>query len=74
MNLHTVEQVAPMLAMSKRTLHELTRTRKIPHRILPHTRRCLFELEWLEAWQNGAELEVIPLDGGGRIVRPKAGE
>jgi excisionase family DNA binding protein len=67
-----VEDVAPLLGMSKRTVHELTRTGRIPHRVLPHGRRCLFEKAWLEAWADGAELERVDLVGGGRIVRPKA--
>ena len=67
----TVEDVAPMLGMSRRTLHELTRKSLIPHRVLPHGRRCLFQDDWLAAWADGAELERIDLPGGGRIVRPK---
>jgi hypothetical protein len=67
----TVEEVAPRLGLSKRALHELTRTGRVPHRILPFTRRCLFEPQWLEAWADGAELERVDLPGNGRIVRPK---
>jgi hypothetical protein len=66
-----VEDVAPMLGISKRTLHGLTSARKVPHRVLPHTRRCLFEQHWLDEWANGCELETIDLPHGGRIVRPK---
>jgi hypothetical protein len=69
-----VEDVAKRYGMSRRTVHELTRTARIPHRVLPHTRRCLFEEEWLRAWANGAELERVDLPGGGRIVRPKGAE
>lgn len=67
-----VEDVAELLGVSKRTVHELTRTRRIVHRVLPYGRRCLFEEEALRQWADGCELEEIPLDGGGRIVRPKA--
>lgn len=67
----TVEQVAPMLNMSRRSLHEKTRRGLVPHRILPGTRRCLFEPEALRAWADGAELERIDLPGNGRIIRPK---
>jgi hypothetical protein len=28
-------------------------------------------VEELEAWENGAELEVVELPRGGRVVRPK---
>jgi excisionase family DNA binding protein len=66
-----VEDVTALLGISKRTVHELTRTDRIPHRVLPHGRRCLFEEEWLRAWADGAELERVELPGGGRIVRPR---
>ena len=69
----TVEDVAQKYGISKRTVHEWTRTQRIPHRILPGGRRCLFE-EWaLGAWEDGAVLELIELYGGGRIVRPVEG-
>jgi hypothetical protein len=70
-----VPDVAARYGIAKRTVHELTRTRRIPHRVLPFGRACLFEEAWLEEWADGAELEVIELQGGGRIVRPveKAG-
>jgi len=67
-----VEDIARLLGVSRRTVHELTRTRRVPHRVLPHGRRCLFEEEWLDAWADGAELEQVDLPGGGRIVRPRA--
>lgn len=66
-----VEEVASLLGVKPRTVHELTRTRRIPHRVLPHGRRCLFEAEWLRAWADGAELEEVSLPGNGRIVQPK---
>jgi excisionase family DNA binding protein len=69
-----VEDVAKLLGVSKRTVHEYTRTGRIPHRVLPHGRRVLFEQEWLDAWAEGAELERIDLHGGGRIVRPREAE
>jgi hypothetical protein len=65
-----VEDVRDLLGVSKRSVHEYTRTDRIPHRVLPHGQRVLFEEEWLQAWANGAELERIDLHGGGRIVRP----
>jgi excisionase family DNA binding protein len=65
-----VEEVAEQLRCSPRTIHELTRTRAIPHRRLPRTRRCLFDREELAAWlSTGGELETIELRDGGRIVR-----
>jgi excisionase family DNA binding protein len=67
-----VDDVAARMGIAKRTVHELTRTRRIPHRVMPFGRRCLFEDAWLDAWADGAELEVVDLQGGGRIVRPNA--
>ncbi len=67
-----VEDVARRLRCSRRTVHELTRTCAIPHRRLPGGRRCLFREDELEAWEEGAALEVVELARGGRVVRPKA--
>ncbi len=53
-----------------RTVHELTRLARIPHRRLPGSRRCLFREDELRAWEDGAELELIER-ASGRIVRPK---
>ena len=67
-----VEDVAERLHVSRRTVHELTRTCGIPHRRLGGHRRCLFVETELAAWEDGAALEVIEQPRGGRIVRPKA--
>jgi excisionase family DNA binding protein len=49
-----VEEVAERLRCSRRAVHELTRTCRIPHRRIAGTRRCLFlELELVE-WEAGA--------------------
>jgi excisionase family DNA binding protein len=66
-----VEDVAVRLRCSRRTVHELTRTGAIPHRRLPGGRRCLFRPDELDAWEDGAPLEVIETPRGGRVVRPK---
>jgi excisionase family DNA binding protein len=66
-----VEEVAERLRCSVRTIHELTRTNAIPHRRLPGTRRCLFRLDELEAWEDGVPLEVTELPRGGRLVVPR---
>ncbi len=63
-------EVADRLRCSVRTVHELTRLGRIPHRRFSGTRRCLFLLSELEAWENGAPLELQELSQGGRIVRP----
>jgi excisionase family DNA binding protein len=68
------EDVAELLGMSVRTVHERTRLGRIPHQVLPQGRRCLFRKDWLEAWANGAELELVELAHGGRICRPIGGE
>jgi excisionase family DNA binding protein len=65
------EEVAERLRCSLRTIHELVRTRRIPHRRLPGSRRLLFRVDELAVWEDGAALEVIEPPGGGRVVRPK---
>jgi excisionase family DNA binding protein len=70
----TVEEVAPRLRCSQRTVRELTRLNEIPHLKRPGARRVLFRPDWLEAWELGAELETVALPRGGRVVRPVAEE
>jgi len=67
-----VQEVAELLRRSQRSIHELTRTGAIPHRRLAGQRRCLFVEEEIQAWMDGAQLEVVELPGGGRCVRPVA--
>jgi excisionase family DNA binding protein len=67
----TVEDIAKLLHCSSRTIHELTRTCRIPHRRIGGTRRCLFILEEVDAWMDGADLYVSQSPRGGRVVRPK---
>jgi excisionase family DNA binding protein len=64
------EEVAARLRCSLRSIHELTRAKAIPHRKLPGARRCLFREDELIAWEDGADLEVVVLPHGGRVVRP----
>jgi excisionase family DNA binding protein len=66
-----VEDVAVRLHCSTRTVRELTRTGAIPHRRPPGTRRCLFLEHELQAWESGADLEVVELARGGRLVKVK---
>lgn len=70
----SVEEVAERLHYSTRTVHELTRTRRIPHVKRPGSRRCLFRSDDLALWEHGAELEVTELPQGGRVVRPRDGQ
>jgi excisionase family DNA binding protein len=69
----TVEEVAERQRCSTRTVREQTRLRQIPHLKNPGGLRCLFRTDWLEAWELGAELEVLNLPRGGRVVRPAEG-
>lgn len=70
----TTEDVAQRYGISRRTIHELTRSGRIPHRILPGTRRCLFDEQSLAQWEDGAELERVDLPNGGRIIRASGGD
>jgi hypothetical protein len=64
-------EVAARYRLSLRSVHEMTRRRRIPFRRLAGSRRCLFHLDDLRAWENGAPLEVVEL-AGGLLVRPCA--
>lgn len=66
-----VSDVARRYGVSVRWVHERTRLGELPHRVLPHGRRLLFEESALRAFEDGAELEQVELPAGGRIVRPK---
>jgi hypothetical protein len=65
-----VEDVAARYATSRRWVLERTRLGAIPHRRLPGSRRCLFLVHELEAWENGADLRARDLADGGRLVEP----
>jgi hypothetical protein len=69
----TCKQAAERLGMSERWLHERARLSEVPHRVVPHGRRLLFQEDWLEEWADGAALERVDLPAGGRIVRPVNG-
>lgn len=62
---------AAYLVLSPRSLHELTRTKAVPHRRFPNRRSYLFSPEDLDAYVAGAPLETVALPDGGLIVRPK---
>ena len=57
-------------AWSKWQIYELCRTHRFPHRKLPATKPLLFSVADLQAWEDGASLELVKLPEGGRIVRP----
>ena len=54
----TTQDVAERLRCSVRTVHEMTRHHEIPHIKRPGGRRCLFQPDWLQAWENGAPLHT----------------
>lgn len=56
-----------------RSVQDMAAAGRIPHKRLPGTRRLLFMVADLERWESGATLEVVPLEDGGRIVRPVDG-
>jgi predicted DNA-binding transcriptional regulator AlpA len=69
-----VEGVAAMTGNSVRTVHELTRQRRIPCRRIAGTRRLLFDEEELIAWIDSggnADLEVTEGHDGSLVVRVK---
>lgn len=69
-----VEDVSALIGISVRTVHELTRQRRIPCRRIPGTRRILFDSDELADWIDAGgtvELEVIEGRDGGLVVRAK---
>jgi hypothetical protein len=67
----TVDQVADRYRSSTWTIHERARLGAIPHRkFAAGSSRLLFIPAELDQYDAGAELETVPLRGGGRIVRP----
>jgi hypothetical protein len=68
----TTEDVAARYCVTVRTVHGWTQKDELPCRVLPRTRRILFEEPVLTEYeQTGCELERVDLPHGGRIVRPK---
>jgi excisionase family DNA binding protein len=65
-----LEEAAEYLRLSRSAVHELTRSRAIPCRRMPRARRYLFLADELDAWINGAALEVRELPDGGVTVTP----
>ena len=58
--------------LSRRVVHGLAAERRIPHRKLPASRPLLFLVAEIDEWiSEQPELEVVELDRGGRIVRPR---
>jgi len=64
------EGVAERLGLTVETVRDYARTGAIPHLKRPGSRRLLFRLDELEAWERGAELATEHLARGGRRVKP----
>ena len=65
----TMEEAAQHCRVTPRTMGELARLGRVPHRKAPGSRRCLFLAHEIDAWMSGAGLEVRELPEGGRVVK-----
>jgi predicted DNA-binding transcriptional regulator AlpA len=66
-----VAGVCELTGWSRRQVHEKTRRRAMPMRIVPGVRKVLFiEAEVIHWITDGCELQVIERADGGVIVRP----
>lgn len=72
MTLLTVEQAAERYHTSRKAIHDKTRARVIPMLKRAGFRRVLLPVAWLDAWDEGAELEVSEGTDGTVMVRPKS--
>jgi hypothetical protein len=64
----TVEEVAERYRTSVKSIHDKTRSDRIPYVKRQGFRRLLFPVVELDRWDAGAELEVVDLPDG-RAVR-----
>jgi hypothetical protein len=64
----TAEEVAERYRTSLKSIHDRTRTNRIPYVKRDGFRRMLFPVSELEAWDAGAALELVEL-ADGRAVR-----
>jgi hypothetical protein len=60
----TVEETAERYRTSVKSIHDKTRADNIPHLKRQGFRRLLFPVAELDAWDAGAELEVVALPDG----------
>lgn len=65
----TVEEVAARYRTSRKSIHDRTRTGRIPYLKRRGFRRILFSVADLDAWDAGADLESVDLPDGSRAVR-----
>jgi predicted DNA-binding transcriptional regulator AlpA len=65
-----VPEVAEILGVTTRVIHERTSRRLIPCRKLASSRRIVFERDEIDSWlEQGPELEEVALAGGGWRVK-----
>jgi Helix-turn-helix domain len=65
-------EVADQLHWSVRKVQDMSRRGLIPYVRIGGTRPYLHDPDQLDAWLAGAELEIVDLPRGGRLVRAKA--
>jgi hypothetical protein len=66
----TIDEVAERYRTSKRAIHGKTAKNAIPFLKRNGFKGLLFSVAHLDAWDFGAELEVVALPGGGKRVQP----
>jgi excisionase family DNA binding protein len=68
----TLDEAAELLRATPRSVRERSAAGKVPHWRPAGCRRSLYPLDELEAWlATGAPLELVQLEDGERICRPK---
>ena len=68
----TVEECAQRYRCSVKSIHDKTRSNRIPYIKRQGFRRLLFPLAQLEQWDAGAELETVQLPDGHAVrTRPQ---
>lgn len=65
----TAQQAADHVGLSLRAFHARTATRSVPLIRQPGTRRMLFDRDQLDAWLEGADLEVVEKPNGTVLVK-----
>jgi hypothetical protein len=65
-----ITETAERYGTTPRALRDKTRKNLIPFTLRPGWKGCMFLPEHLDAWDDGAALEVVELPDGGKLVRP----
>ena len=66
----TVEEVAERYRTNVTAIHKRTMLGAIPYLKRRGFRRLLFNVEHLDVWDAGCELEAVTLPDGSKLVRP----